>query len=73
MYIVIVGAGDIGTPLIEVATGGGNEVVVVEQFLFGYLGDVAGLRSLAGPRRTEQQDLRLAHGVRFRRPGQRLV
>jgi len=30
MYIVIVGAGDIGTPLIEVATGGGNEVVVVE-------------------------------------------
>ncbi|MFB6100930.1 MAG: TrkA family potassium uptake protein, partial [Haloplanus sp.] len=31
MYIVIVGAGDIGTPLIEVATSGGNEVVVVEQ------------------------------------------
>jgi len=31
MYIVIVGAGDIGTPLIEVATAGGNEVVVVER------------------------------------------
>ncbi|WP_251343530.1 potassium channel family protein [Haloplanus halophilus] len=31
MYIVIVGAGDIGTPLIEVATKGGNEVVVVER------------------------------------------
>ncbi|MFT4923722.1 MAG: trk system potassium uptake protein TrkA [Haloarculaceae archaeon] len=31
MYIVIVGAGDIGTPLIEVATGDRNEVVVVEQ------------------------------------------
>jgi len=31
MYIVIVGAGDIGTPLIEVATNGGNEVVVVER------------------------------------------
>ena len=31
MYIVIVGAGDIGTPLIEIATGGGNEVVVVER------------------------------------------
>lgn len=30
MYIVIVGAGDIGTPLIEVATQGGNEVVVIE-------------------------------------------
>jgi trk system potassium uptake protein TrkA len=30
MYIVIVGAGDIGTPLIEIATRGGNEVVVVE-------------------------------------------
>lgn len=30
MYIVIVGAGDIGTPLIEIATQGGNEVVVVE-------------------------------------------
>jgi len=31
MYIVIVGAGDIGTPLIEIATGGGNEVVVIER------------------------------------------
>jgi len=31
MYIVIVGAGDIGTPLIEIATAGGNEVVVVER------------------------------------------
>ena len=31
MHIVIVGAGDIGTPLIEIATGGGNEVVVVER------------------------------------------
>ena len=31
MYIVIVGAGDIGTSLIEIATGGGNEVVVVER------------------------------------------
>ncbi len=31
MYIVIVGAGNIGTPLIEIATQGGNEVVVVEQ------------------------------------------
>ena len=31
MYIVIVGAGDIGTPLIELATHGGNEVVVVER------------------------------------------
>lgn len=31
MYIVIVGAGDIGTPLIEIATRGGNEVVVIEQ------------------------------------------
>ncbi|WP_435128525.1 potassium channel family protein [Halobaculum sp. D14] len=31
MYIVIVGAGDIGTPLIEMATHGGNEVVVVEK------------------------------------------
>jgi trk system potassium uptake protein TrkA len=30
MYIVIVGAGDIGTPLIEIATQGGNEVVVIE-------------------------------------------
>ena len=31
MYIVIVGAGDIGTPLIEIATEGGNEVVVIER------------------------------------------
>ncbi|WP_247009855.1 potassium channel family protein [Halorientalis litorea] len=31
MYLVIVGAGDIGTPLIEIATKGGNEVVVIER------------------------------------------
>ena len=31
MYLVIVGAGDIGTPLIEIATSGGNEVVVIER------------------------------------------
>lgn len=31
MYIVIVGAGDIGTPLIEIATTGGNDVVVIER------------------------------------------
>lgn len=31
MYLIIVGAGDIGTPLIEIATAGGNEVVVVER------------------------------------------
>jgi trk system potassium uptake protein TrkA len=31
MYIVIVGAGDIGTPLIGIATTGGNEVVVIER------------------------------------------
>ncbi|MUV59870.1 TrkA family potassium uptake protein [Halobacterium sp. CBA1126] len=31
MYIVIVGAGDIGDPLIEIATAGGNEVVVIER------------------------------------------
>ena len=30
MYIIIVGAGDIGTPLIDVATRSGNEVVVIE-------------------------------------------
>jgi len=30
MYIIIVGAGDIGTPLIEIATGSGYEVVVIE-------------------------------------------
>jgi trk system potassium uptake protein TrkA len=31
MYIVIVGAGDIGTPLLEIATQGGNEVVAIER------------------------------------------
>jgi trk system potassium uptake protein TrkA len=31
MYIVIVGAGDIGTPLIEIASTDGNEVVVIER------------------------------------------
>ncbi|WP_129115208.1 potassium channel family protein [Halegenticoccus tardaugens] len=31
MYIVIVGAGNIGGPLIEIATAGGNEVVVIER------------------------------------------
>ena len=31
MYIIIVGAGDIGTPLIDIATRSGNEVVVVEK------------------------------------------
>ncbi|ADQ67799.1 TrkA family potassium uptake protein [Halogeometricum borinquense] len=31
MYIIIVGAGNIGTPLIEIATRGGNEVVVIER------------------------------------------
>jgi trk system potassium uptake protein TrkA len=31
MYIVIVGAGNIGQPLIEIATMGGNEVVVIER------------------------------------------
>jgi len=31
MYIVIVGAGDIGDPLIDIATKGGNEVVVIER------------------------------------------
>ena len=30
MYIVIVGAGNIGTPLIDIATRNGNEVVVIE-------------------------------------------
>ena len=30
MYIIVVGAGDIGGPLIDVATRSGNEVVVVE-------------------------------------------
>ncbi|MGM0591842.1 MAG: potassium channel family protein [Halobacteriota archaeon] len=31
MYIIIVGAGNIGRPLIEIATRGGNEVVVIER------------------------------------------
>ena len=31
MYIIIVGAGDIGTPLIDIATQSGNEVVVIER------------------------------------------
>lgn len=31
MYLIIVGAGDIGTPLIEIATRSGNEVVVIEK------------------------------------------
>jgi trk system potassium uptake protein TrkA len=31
MYIIVIGAGDIGTPLIEIATTAGNEVVVVER------------------------------------------
>ncbi|EMA22967.1 potassium channel family protein [Haloarcula amylolytica] len=31
MYIVIVGAGDIGSPLLEIATAGGNEVVAIER------------------------------------------
>ncbi|GGI94384.1 potassium transporter Trk [Halobellus salinus] len=31
MYIVIVGAGDIGSPLVEIATESGNEVVVIER------------------------------------------
>lgn len=30
MYLIIVGAGDIGKPLIDIATGAGNEVVVIE-------------------------------------------
>ena len=30
MYIIIIGAGDIGTPLIDIATRAGNEVVVIE-------------------------------------------
>jgi len=30
MYVIIVGAGDIGTPLINIATRSGNEVVVIE-------------------------------------------
>jgi trk system potassium uptake protein TrkA len=31
MYLIIVGAGDIGTPLIDIATKGGDEVVVIEK------------------------------------------
>jgi trk system potassium uptake protein TrkA len=31
MYIIVVGAGSIGTPLTEIATEGGNEVVVIER------------------------------------------
>lgn len=31
MYIIVVGAGDIGAPLIDIATRSGNEVVVVER------------------------------------------
>jgi len=31
MYIIIVGAGDIGSPLISIATRSGNEVVVIER------------------------------------------
>ncbi|PSP78063.1 TrkA family potassium uptake protein [Halobacteriales archaeon QS_1_68_20] len=30
MYVIIVGAGDIGTPLIDIATRSGNDVVVIE-------------------------------------------
>ena len=31
MYLIIVGAGDIGSPLIDIATHNGNEVVVIER------------------------------------------
>lgn len=31
MYVIIVGAGDIGTPLVDIATRSGNEVVVIER------------------------------------------
>ncbi|EMA68940.1 Trk potassium uptake system protein [Halorubrum aidingense JCM 13560] len=31
MYLIVVGAGDIGTPLIDLATAGGNEVAVIER------------------------------------------
>lgn len=31
MYIIVVGAGDIGSPLIDIATKSGNEVVVIEK------------------------------------------
>lgn len=30
MYVIVVGAGNIGRPLVEIATGGGHEVVVIE-------------------------------------------
>ena len=31
MYLIVVGAGDIGTPLVDLATESGNEVVVIER------------------------------------------
>ncbi|OYR39646.1 potassium transporter Trk [Halorubrum sp. Ib24] len=31
MYLIVVGAGDIGTPLVKLATESGNEVVVIER------------------------------------------
>lgn len=31
MYVIIVGAGNIGQPLIEIATSGGHEIVVIER------------------------------------------
>lgn len=31
MYLIVVGAGDIGSPLIDIATRSGNEVVVIER------------------------------------------
>ncbi|WP_123622768.1 TrkA family potassium uptake protein [Halorubrum sp. CSM-61] len=31
MYLIVVGAGDIGTPLVDLATSSGNEVVVIER------------------------------------------
>ena len=31
MYLIVVGAGDIGTPLVDLATDSGNEVVVIER------------------------------------------
>lgn len=31
MYIIVVGAGDIGTPLIDIATRSGNEIAVIER------------------------------------------
>ncbi|GAA0274400.1 potassium channel family protein [Halobacterium noricense] len=41
MYIIIVGAGDIGSPLIEIATNAGYEVVVIEKHA-GRADEVAG-------------------------------